>query len=136
MSLRRGHYTVQRGLQSFRPYRRFELPGDNRRASRQCLDDLADVLSLMMLAGHEDRIMHGQRRKALVDDPSERLDLGPHKILLQPGRLVDRGGLGQRNDQHAGKRAVAEPGEQPVDGCGKRGRLPRQFSMVGQGRVQ
>ena len=107
----RGSYAMQRNLQAIYPHWGFNLPGDERRTVCQFLDDLANVLPFVVPAGQEDRIMHSQRRKALVDDPSEGPDAGTHEILLQLGRLVNRRGLGKRDDQHASELRVTEAGE-------------------------
>ena len=102
-----GSRAMQRGLQALGPHRGFELPGDEGRTVGQLFHNLANILPFVALAGKEDRIAHGQRRKALVNDPGEGADVGPHEIGLQLGGLMDRRCLGQRDDQHAGEGGIA-----------------------------
>ena len=77
-----GWRAMQRSLQALCSYGGFELPGHDRHTRRQLFDDLVNVLRLVVPAGHKNRVMHRQRREALVDDPREGPDVGAHEILL------------------------------------------------------
>ncbi len=127
---------AQSGLHLFRPHRGLYQPRNHRRASGKPLRHLADVWGFTVFAGQEDRIMEGQRREALIDDPSERHEAGPSEVSLQLGGLVDRRGLGKRHQQYARELGIAQTRQQFADGDRHFSRLPRQFSMIRQCGIQ
>jgi hypothetical protein len=98
---------------------------------RQALDrriETQEQMARFTRAWEEDRnergVDHVQRGQALVDDPGERLDTRPHQILLQLHRFMDRRGLRQRDDQHAGEARIAESGQQLLDRQTRASRRP------------